>query len=132
MLPRPQPMTASDSIYSQTSSGRFQRLFNSEHYRKNKHGVTALDHGSVAINRRSRCGLVRGRPVVSSHCLPGAAPQVGQGMASILLGLIVLIPGQMIPQDYAVNKRHKPKKRLGDMSPAPEKYLEGPCSCAGL
>jgi hypothetical protein len=38
---------------------------------------------SAAINRRSRCGSVRGSPVVSLHFSPGAAPQVGQRTASI-------------------------------------------------
>jgi hypothetical protein len=33
---------------------------------------------SAAVNRRSRCGSVRGLPVPSSHFRPGAAPQVGQ------------------------------------------------------
>ena len=36
---------------------------------------------SIAINRRSRCG-VRGWPVWSSHFCPGAAPQVGQWTSS--------------------------------------------------
>jgi hypothetical protein len=39
-----------------------------------------------AINRLSRCGSVRGWPVVSSHFSPGAAPQVGQRIASIFVG----------------------------------------------
>jgi len=33
---------------------------------------------SEPIRRRSRCGLVRGSPVLSSHFSPGFAPQVGQ------------------------------------------------------
>jgi hypothetical protein len=35
-------------------------------------------HLSEATKRRSRCGAVRGCPVLSSHCSPGLAPQVGQ------------------------------------------------------
>jgi len=42
---------------------------------------------SAAINRRSRCGSVRGWPVLSSQFSPGAAPQVGQGTASTCFGL---------------------------------------------
>ena len=45
---------------------------------------------SAATNRRSRCGSVRGSPVLSSHFSPGAAPQVGQRTASICLGLRTL------------------------------------------
>jgi membrane protein YqaA with SNARE-associated domain len=33
---------------------------------------------SAAAKRRSRCGSVRGRPVLSSHFSPGLAPQAGQ------------------------------------------------------
>jgi hypothetical protein len=40
---------------------------------------------SAAINRRSRCGSVRGCPVLSSHFSPGLAPQVGQRIACIFL-----------------------------------------------
>jgi hypothetical protein len=36
---------------------------------------------SEAAKRRSRCGSVRGWPVVSSHFSPGLAPQVGQRTA---------------------------------------------------
>jgi hypothetical protein len=35
----------------------------------------------VAINCRSRCRCVRGRPVLSSHFSLGPAPQVGQRIA---------------------------------------------------
>src|SRR5580704_7121350 len=42
---------------------------------------------SAAINRRSRCGLLRGWPVLSWHLSPGAAPHVGQGIASICCGV---------------------------------------------
>jgi hypothetical protein len=45
---------------------------------------------SAAINLRSRCGSVRFCPVPSSHRTPGAAPQVGQRMASICLGVTSL------------------------------------------
>jgi hypothetical protein len=37
---------------------------------------------SFAISRRSRCGSMRGCPVVSSHLFPGTALQVGQRTAS--------------------------------------------------
>ncbi len=37
---------------------------------------------SFAANRRSRCGSVRGCPLVSSHFSPGAAPQVEHWTAS--------------------------------------------------
>jgi hypothetical protein len=42
---------------------------------------------SFATNRRSRCGFVRGRPVLSSQFSLGAAPQVGQRTESTCLGL---------------------------------------------
>ena len=42
---------------------------------------------SFAINRRSRCGSVRGSPVLNSHFSPGSAPQVGQRTARICFGL---------------------------------------------
>jgi hypothetical protein len=42
---------------------------------------------SAAIKRRSRCGSVRGCPVLSSHFLPGPAPQTGQRTACICLRL---------------------------------------------
>lgn len=37
---------------------------------------------SEAVSRRSRCGLVRGKPVLSSHLSPGLAPQVMQRTAN--------------------------------------------------
>ena len=37
----------------------------------------------AAIRRRSRCGPVRGWPVLSWHFSPGATPHVGQATASI-------------------------------------------------
>ncbi len=40
---------------------------------------------SAAINRRSRCGSMRGWPVASWHRSPWLAPQVGQRTASICL-----------------------------------------------
>src|SRR3984957_9968290 len=43
-------------------------------------GLLRLDRGdtqSAAIKRRSRCGCVRGCPVLSSHFSPGPASQVG-------------------------------------------------------
>jgi hypothetical protein len=42
---------------------------------------------SPAANRRSRCGSVRGCPVVSSHFSPGPAPHVGQRTACTCLRL---------------------------------------------
>ena|SRR5947207_2312066 len=39
------------------------------------------------VGMRSRCGLVRGWPVLSSHFSPGAAPHVGHRLASIFFGL---------------------------------------------
>src|ERR1700739_3993642 len=39
-------------------------------------------HFSEAVRRRSRCGSVRGNPVLSSHFSPGFAPHVGQRTAS--------------------------------------------------
>ena len=40
----------------------------------------------ATLHRLSRCGSARGWPVVSSHFSPGAAPQVGQRIASIFFG----------------------------------------------
>jgi hypothetical protein len=37
---------------------------------------------SAAMDLRSRCGSVLGRPVLSSHFSPGAAPQIGHRTAS--------------------------------------------------
>lgn len=51
---------------------------------QNPHGVSG--YSSVAIERRSRWGLVRGNPVLSSHFSPGLAPQVGQRMANASFG----------------------------------------------
>src|SRR5580658_6529507 len=54
---------------------------------------------SLASNRLSRCGLVRGWPVLSSHFSFGAAPHVGQETASICLGLgFFVMPKQIVPQ----------------------------------
>jgi len=46
---------------------------------------------SAAIKRRSRCGSVRGCPVLSSHFSPTPAPQVGQRIAwtCLRVGLLV-------------------------------------------
>src|SRR6266446_5599561 len=38
---------------------------------------------SSAAKRRSRCGVFRGWPVLSSHFSPGFDPQVGQWIANI-------------------------------------------------
>jgi len=43
--------------------------------------VRLPDHFSEAAKRRSRCGSVRGSPVLNSHFSPGLAPQVGQRTA---------------------------------------------------
>jgi hypothetical protein len=59
-------------------------------------------NSSEAAERRSRCGSVRGRPVLTSHLSRGAAPQVGQRMASICLGLSsFFIAESMLPQSVA-------------------------------
>jgi hypothetical protein len=47
---------------------------------------------SEATKRRSRCGLVRGRPVLSSHFSPGFAPHVGQRTASASFVLAFIGP----------------------------------------
>jgi len=49
--------------------------------------ISGLLGQSLAINRQSRCGLVRGWPVASSHFSPGLAPQVGQWLASTCFAL---------------------------------------------
>src|SRR5260370_30336354 len=54
---------------------------------------------SFAIKRRSRCGSVRGRPVLSSHFSPGAAPQVGQWTASICFRLSSFFMSEIMPQN---------------------------------
>jgi hypothetical protein len=48
---------------------------------KDGHTGVLSSYLSEAINRRSRCGFVRGRPVLSSHFSPGFAPHVGQRTA---------------------------------------------------
>jgi hypothetical protein len=50
--------------------------------RRNRHGC-----GSAAIHRRSRCGSLRGWPVLSVHFSPGWAPQIGQVTARTCSGL---------------------------------------------
>jgi hypothetical protein len=52
--------------------------------------VRRRDIQSAAIKRRSRCGSVRGRPVLSSHFSPGAAPHVGHRTACIFLRVLFL------------------------------------------
>ena len=47
---------------------------------------------SEATKRRSRCGLVRGRPVLSSHFSPGFAPHVGQRTAKVSFFLTFIAP----------------------------------------
>jgi hypothetical protein len=45
---------------------------------------------SEASKRRSRCGSVRGRPVLSSHFSPGLAPQVGQRIVRVCSFLVFM------------------------------------------
>jgi hypothetical protein len=76
---------------------------------------------SAVINRRSRCGSVRGWPVVSSHFSPGAAPQVGQRMASICFVLRLpfameiflqnLCAGMLNFEQFLETRRRKKKGR---------------------
>ena len=53
--------------------------------------VSRIRHFSSAANRRSRCGPVRGSPVLSSHFSPGFAPHVGQRTASTSFGLTFIV-----------------------------------------
>jgi hypothetical protein len=46
---------------------------------------------SEAMRRRSRCGSVRGCPVLNLHFAPGLAPQIGQWMACICLRVRFLV-----------------------------------------
>jgi len=50
-----------------------------------------LSDWSAATRRRSRCGSVRGWPVLSSHFSPTLAPHVGQRTASTCFG-VAFIP----------------------------------------
>jgi hypothetical protein len=55
------------------------------------------------MNRRSRCELVRGWPVLSSHFSPEAAPHVGQGTASVSVRLsssAFLVSAALSPSAY--------------------------------
>ena len=61
------------------------------------------DTQSAAIKRRSRCGVVRGFPEISSHFLPGSAPQVGQFTASACLRVAFL--AFMVVDDAAIRRR---------------------------
>jgi hypothetical protein len=58
---------------------------------------------SVAARRRSRCGSVRGRPVLSSHLSPGLAPQVGQRTLRICFSVGFTITSCMAAQ-YAADQ----------------------------
>lgn len=49
-------------------------------------------HFSKAARRRSRCGSVRGSPVLSSHFSPGFAPHVGQRTASASFSVTFMPP----------------------------------------
>jgi hypothetical protein len=53
---------------------------------------------SAAVNRRSRRGPERCRPVISSHFSFGAAPQVGQRTANICFGLSPALIGRQCPK----------------------------------
>src|ERR1700733_248717 len=53
---------------------------------RQKPGLWGCYGRSFAIHTRSRCGVVRGCPVLSSHFSPGAAPQVGHRTASVCFG----------------------------------------------
>jgi hypothetical protein len=55
--------------------------------RVNGWGLRLCYGRSFAIHTRSRCGLVRGCPVLSSQFSPGAAPQVGHRTPSTCFGL---------------------------------------------
>ena len=61
------------------------------------------DTQSLEIKRRSRCGSVRGCPVLSSHFSPGPAPQVGQRTACTCLRVGFL--AFMVFQDAAIRRR---------------------------
>jgi len=52
--------------------------------------VLLTSYLSDAARRRSRCGSVRGRPVLSSHFSPGLAPQVGHRTVSACSRLAVM------------------------------------------
>jgi hypothetical protein len=47
-------------------------------YKKSRYTRALASYFSEAAKRRSRCGSVRGWPVLSSHFSPGLAPHVGQ------------------------------------------------------
>jgi hypothetical protein len=53
-------------------------------------GVRLAIYFSEASKRRSRCGSVRGSPVLSSHFSPGLAPQVGQRTVRAGTGLVFI------------------------------------------
>jgi hypothetical protein len=53
---------------------------------------------SAAVNRRSRWGPERCRPVISSHFSFGAAPQVGQRTANICFGLSPALIARQCPK----------------------------------
>src|ERR1700692_3071124 len=58
-------------------------------------GLLDARYQSEAINRRSRCGCVRGCPVLSLHFSPAAGPQVGERTSCICLSL----PGPYHPPE---------------------------------
>jgi hypothetical protein len=68
---------------------------------------------SFAINRRSRCGEVRGWPVLSSHFCPGAAPQVGQRMASTSFGLSSFFITNLHIQAWSIRPSVAKRKPVG-------------------
>ena len=63
-----------------------------------------LEFQSFAINRRSRCGSVRGSPVLNSHFSPGSAPQVGQRTARICFGLSSFFMAKRVSENTYVER----------------------------
>jgi hypothetical protein len=78
---------------------------------------------SFAIDRRSRCGLVRGWPLPSLHFSLGAAPQVGQRSRPTVNGsrtpplAVVTLPSAANPPTAAA------RKRLCSLRPSQGKFL---------
>jgi len=59
---------------------------------------------SELARRRSRCGSVRGRPVLSSHFSPGFAPHVGQrtDRAGFFLAFMDYTMGRRSPTKWSI------------------------------
>lgn len=62
---------------------------------------------SAAIKRRSRCGILRGNPVLNSHFAPGAAPHVGQRIASDFCPCSFFLVLAFTEINHAVNPSRK-------------------------